>query len=207
MKILFRHMTTWWRHQMEKFSAWLAICAGNSPVTGEFPAQRPVTRIFEVFFDLRLNNRLTKQSWDWRFETLSRPLWRHHNESRPRWYDIAVSVVVNCDISKTIVLGYHSIWLNHDRNPSPCLHATPYACVCVCVGMCICIYVCMYVYPFGWNSAALITQYKDVPRRVNDMASKINSNSTVYSTAFSSLWQCKYQRYTLLALCQGINNS
>ena len=36
----------WWRHQMETFSALLAICAGNSPVPGEFPAQRPATRIF-----------------------------------------------------------------------------------------------------------------------------------------------------------------
>ena len=34
--------------QMETFSASLAICAGNSPVTGEFPAQRPVTRSFDV---------------------------------------------------------------------------------------------------------------------------------------------------------------
>ena len=40
---------------MEAFSALLAICAGNSPVTGEIPAQRPVTRGFDVFFDLRLN--------------------------------------------------------------------------------------------------------------------------------------------------------
>ena len=40
---------------METFSALLAICVGNSPVTGEFPAQRPVTRSFDVFFDLRLN--------------------------------------------------------------------------------------------------------------------------------------------------------
>ena len=39
---------TWCRHQMETFSAWLVICAGNSPVTGEFPAQRPVTRSFGV---------------------------------------------------------------------------------------------------------------------------------------------------------------
>ena len=39
--------STWWRHQMETFSASLAICAGNSPVTGEFPAQRPVTRSFD----------------------------------------------------------------------------------------------------------------------------------------------------------------
>ena len=68
---------TWWRHQMETFSAKLAICARNSPVPGEFPAQRPVTRSFDVFFDLRLNKRLNKQSWGWWFETLSGPLWRH----------------------------------------------------------------------------------------------------------------------------------
>ena len=54
---------------METFSALLAICAGNSPVTGEFHAQRPATRSFDVFFDLRLNKRLSKQSWGWRFET------------------------------------------------------------------------------------------------------------------------------------------
>ena len=70
----------WWRHQMETFSALLAICAGNSPVPGEFPAQRPVTRSFDVFFDLRLNKRLSKQSRGWWFETLSRPSWRHRNK-------------------------------------------------------------------------------------------------------------------------------
>ena len=62
-------VSTWWRHQMETFSPLLAICAGNSPGTGEFPAQRPVTRSFDVFFDLRLNKRLSKQSWGWWFET------------------------------------------------------------------------------------------------------------------------------------------
>ena len=45
----------WWRHQMETFSA--------GP--GEFPAQRPLTRSFDVFFDLHLNKRLSKQSWGW----------------------------------------------------------------------------------------------------------------------------------------------
>ena len=69
----------WWRHQMETFSALLAICAGNSPVHGEFPPQRPVTRSFDVFFDLRLNKRLIKHSWGWWFETLSCALWRHCN--------------------------------------------------------------------------------------------------------------------------------
>ena len=69
----------WWRHQMETFSALLAICAGNSPVPGEFPAQRPMTWSFDVFFDLRLNKRLSKQTWGWWLETLSCPFWRHRN--------------------------------------------------------------------------------------------------------------------------------
>ena len=65
---------------METFSALLAICAGNSPVPGEYPAQRPVRRSFDVFFDLRLNQKLSKQSWGWWFETLPRPLRRHCND-------------------------------------------------------------------------------------------------------------------------------
>ena len=64
---------------METFSALLAICAGNSPVPGDFPTQRPVTRGFDVFFDLRLNKQLSKQSWGWWFETLSGSLWRQCN--------------------------------------------------------------------------------------------------------------------------------
>ena len=98
----------WWRHQMETFSVLLAICAGKSPVRSQYSSsnlfiytpylpvhrteiissqnwkadgmhQRPVTRSFDVFFDLRLNKRLSKQSWGWWFETLSCPLWRHCN--------------------------------------------------------------------------------------------------------------------------------
>ena len=65
---------------METFSALLAFCARNSPVTGEFPSQRPVTQSFDVFFDLCLNKGLSKQSRRWWFETLSRLLWRHCNE-------------------------------------------------------------------------------------------------------------------------------
>ena len=72
-------ISPWWRHQMETFSALLAICARNSPVPGEFPAQRPVTRSFNVFFDLCLNKRMSKQSWGWWFEMLPCPLWRHCN--------------------------------------------------------------------------------------------------------------------------------
>ena len=71
--------TAWWRHQMETFSALLAICAGNSPVTGEIPTQKPMTRSFDIFLDLRLNKRLSKQWWGWRFEMPLRPLWRDRN--------------------------------------------------------------------------------------------------------------------------------
>ena len=62
---------SWWHHKMETFSVLLANFAGDS--------QRPVTRSYDVFFYLRLNKRLSKQSWGWWFETLSRPLWRHCN--------------------------------------------------------------------------------------------------------------------------------
>ena len=56
---------------METFSTLLALCAGNSQVTSEFPAQKPETRSFHVFFDLRLNKWLIKQSSGWWFETPS----------------------------------------------------------------------------------------------------------------------------------------
>ena len=46
---------------------------------GEIPAQRPVTRSFDIYFDLRLNKRLSKQPWGWWFETPSWSLWRHRN--------------------------------------------------------------------------------------------------------------------------------
>ena len=72
-------LVVWWRHQMETFSALLAIYAGNSPVSGEFPTQRTLTWSFDVFFDLRLIKRLSKHSRGWWLETLSSSLWRHRN--------------------------------------------------------------------------------------------------------------------------------
>ena len=81
---------TWWRHQMETFSALLAICAGNSLVPGEFPAQMPVTRSFDVFFDLRLNKQLCKQSWGWWFETPACPLWCHCNETESSMINMSI---------------------------------------------------------------------------------------------------------------------
>ena len=65
---------TWLRHQMETFSVSLVLCVRNSLVTGEFPSQRPVTRGFDVFFDLRLNKRWSKHPRRRWFETQSRSL-------------------------------------------------------------------------------------------------------------------------------------
>ena len=70
---------------MEKFSALLAICEGNSLVTGEFPTQMPVTQSFDVFFDLHLNKRLSKQWWGWWFE-----MHRAHYDGH---YDVFVMVL------------------------------------------------------------------------------------------------------------------
>ena len=58
----------------------------TGPLCGEFTGprwiphtKRPVTRSFDVYFDLHPNKRLGKQSWGWWFETLSWSLWRHRN--------------------------------------------------------------------------------------------------------------------------------
>ena len=75
---------------MEAFSVLLTLCAGNSPVTGEFPTQRPVTRSFDVFFYLRPNKRLSKQWWGWWFETPCSSLWRHTLKTRSVYPTIAV---------------------------------------------------------------------------------------------------------------------
>ena len=78
--------TAWWRHQMETFSALLALCAREFTGPGEFPTQRPVTRSFDVFFHLRLNKRLSKQPRGWWFETPPWSLWRQCNGSSWRLF-------------------------------------------------------------------------------------------------------------------------
>ena len=85
----------WWRHQLKTFSVLLAICAGNSPVPGDFPAQRPVTQSFDVLFDLRLNKQLSKQQRGWWCETPSLPLWRHCDG----WYNCNQFSHVVCCLS------------------------------------------------------------------------------------------------------------
>ena len=53
----------------------------NSPHKGQWRGA------FDVFFDLRLNKRLSKQPWGWWFETPTHPLWRHCNGSYPSYLE------------------------------------------------------------------------------------------------------------------------
>ena len=96
-------LAAWWRHQMETFSALLAICAGNSPVPGEFPTQRPVSRSFDVFFGLCLNKRLSKQPWGWWFETQSWSLWRYCNGWHLR---CSPELSARGDVHSSLLLSY-----------------------------------------------------------------------------------------------------
>ena len=75
---------TWKQHMMTSLNGNIfrvtgPLC-GEFTGPGEFPTQRPVTRSFDVFFDLRLNKRLSKQPWGWWLQTQSWSLWRHCNE-------------------------------------------------------------------------------------------------------------------------------
>ena len=76
---------------METFSALLALYAGNSPVTGEFPAQRPVTRSFDVFFDLRLNKRSSNHEAGGLRRHRAHYLWRHCNVKYYNHYYVKAS--------------------------------------------------------------------------------------------------------------------
>ena len=77
-----------WRH----FPCYWPFVRGihRSPV----PSQRPVKRCFDVFFDLRLNKRLSKQSWGWWFETPSHSLWRHCNEYNMQYIKIFYHTII-----------------------------------------------------------------------------------------------------------------
>ena len=72
---------------------------------GEFPTQRPVTRSFDVYFDLRPNKRLSKQSLGWWFETLSPPLWRHRNELGRKLADVPCGKSITITIEWTLFLS------------------------------------------------------------------------------------------------------
>ena len=85
-----KHMFHWLGQDLDEWKCMMTSSNGNifrvtGPLCGEltgpgeFPTQRPVTRSFDVFFDLRLNKQLSKQPWGWWFETPSWSLWRQRN--------------------------------------------------------------------------------------------------------------------------------
>ena len=128
---LYMKTNPWWRHQMETISALLTLCAGNSPGTGKFPAQGPVTRSFDIFFDLCPNKRLSKQPWAWWFQTPSHPLWRHCHDN--------VYVTNQPSVSDWVVQvplwpGGLDVWI-WNRQPGIDPRTVRYItlfCVCVC---------------------------------------------------------------------------
>ena len=87
------------------------------PVTGEFPSQRPVTRSFDVFFDMPLNKRLSKQSRRRWFETLLSPLWRNRNA-----LDSCVNRNMFLSVSLTISHYRFRWWLGAEQAISHCLN-------------------------------------------------------------------------------------
>ena len=105
-----KYIVTWWRHQMEAFSAWLTPCAGNSPAPVNSPHKGPVTRSFDVFFNLRLNKRLSKQPWGWWFQTPSWSLWRHCNETSMRTLCNKASIICNHNHLKLQLWGARTPW-------------------------------------------------------------------------------------------------
>ena len=132
---------TWWRHQMETFSVLLALCEGKSPVTGEFPSSRPVTRRFDFFMCTWTNGWVNNRD--------AAGL-RYH---RTR-YDATVMDIENCGRSPFIAVN------------------------------CECVLKSRSFYP--WKLPFLDALYTLQWRHITTMASKITSNSTIYSTFCSS---------------------
>ena len=134
----------WWRHLMETFSALLAICAGTSRSLVKSPhTERPVTRSFDAFFELRLNKRLSKESRGCWFETPSRPLWRHCNDQHSRRWKHSIiepTSAINFMIRPwTIKAASSRSVMSYLRNVNFCLqwvnvfspgfwHDSPYGC-------------------------------------------------------------------------------
>ena len=96
------------RHQMETFSALLAICAENSTVTGEFPTQRPVTRSFDAFFALRLNKREADDLRRHRAHYDCHSNGKSYGKCKMTWWDInthiyRIQYTISCDNPRTLL--------------------------------------------------------------------------------------------------------
>ena len=106
-------------------TALLALCAGYSPVTGEVPSQRPVMRSFDVFCELRLNKRLSKQSWGWWFETPLRSFLRHCNETNIRMpHGQRISIIHSIERNCSLCGIHFKNGISHHSHPVG--NASPY---------------------------------------------------------------------------------
>ena len=138
-----------------KISVLLALCVGNSAVTGEFPSQRPVTRNFDVFFDLRLNKRLNKQSWGWWFETPSHSLWRHRN-GMPLVALYILIYMYSCDECQSPIwnaintcTAHWNCQLDVDSRPARCFYAWVPEWITIRIDVscwCIMTFLCNFIY-------------------------------------------------------------
>ena len=80
----------------------------NSPPTHTH-TQRPLTQSLDVFFDLHLNKRFSKQSWGRWFETLSCSLWHHCNEAMAACWHVLLLSSVQYSAAKTATICHSSL--------------------------------------------------------------------------------------------------
>ena len=111
----FKNITQTWYIGCKKFRNMMTSSSGNTfrvtgPLCGEL--QRPVTQSFDVFFDLRLHKRLSKQSWGWWFETPSCSLWRHRNDELCfRFYVYSITYTAQLIHTVCALLCFVVVWL------------------------------------------------------------------------------------------------
>ena len=113
---------------METFSAFLALCEGNTSVAGEFSSQRPVAPSFDTFFDLRLNTRLSKQSWRRLLNRVIISRWYVGDDDDLGWESAWVSGIVwilyikiwILFVKKSYLLGCSSMQWTRERGGGHC---------------------------------------------------------------------------------------
>ena len=116
----------------------LSLCVGNSPVTGEFPKQRPVTWNFDVFFYLRLNKLLSKQScmrlviWD-AIAAIMTSLWCWKYMATSVWIQLVLSNNQKTHKIKTkpciYFMGY-TVCIKYERNKPGYKRKTSHRSIC-----------------------------------------------------------------------------
>ena len=103
-----QEVTDWLQYMMTSSNG--NISRVTCPLSGEFPAQRPVTRSFDVLFDLRPNKWMKKQSWGCLFQMPSCSLWRHCNDN----FQVSKHLFISMILSSVLPMQ-HTI--NHTKWP------------------------------------------------------------------------------------------